>query len=30
MEDIWDLVYDKPLYMDYIRDSLRSFMDQLQ
>lgn len=30
LEDIWDLVYDKPAYMDYIRDSMKDFMSETQ
>lgn len=27
LDDIWDLVHDQPAYMDYIRSSLKTFMD---
>ncbi len=26
LEDIWDLVYDKPAYIEYIRESIRDFL----
>lgn len=26
LEDIWDLVYDKPAYLEYIRDNARDFL----
>ena len=30
LEDIWDLVHDKPAYMKYIQSSLADFMDEAQ
>lgn len=30
LKDIWDLVYDQPEYMEYIRKSLSEFMEAPQ